>query len=187
MTSLRPGRPRSPAVDTQILQAALGLLRDGGPSAVNVQAVAARSGMAKTTIYRRYRDRAELLRAAVGSEVAPLGRPPVDEVEDRLNWALSQVDTILGEVLGPGGVASLIDDREPAFTAIVRDLLTPYSRALADLIAADVSAGRLRHDLDADAVVSMMLGFYLGELLRHGTVDADWIPRCVRLLSHAVT
>jgi hypothetical protein len=45
------------------------------------------------------------------------------------------------------------------------------------LIEDDTAAGRLRSDLDADTAVSLMLGSYLGELLRHGTVGADWIPR----------
>jgi AcrR family transcriptional regulator len=165
----------------------LGLLRLGGPTAVNVEAVAARSGVAKTTIYRRYRDRHDLLRAAIGSVVIPPGQPPVEDIRGRLTWALGQVHAILGEVLGPGGVAALLDDREPAFTTLVHELLTPYTTALTGLIEDDIAVGRLRRDLDADAAVSMMLGSYLGELLRHGTVGADWTPRCVDLLWHAIT
>jgi AcrR family transcriptional regulator len=174
-------------VDVRLLDTTLGLLREGGPSAINVQAVAAESGVAKTTIYRRYRDREDLIRTAIGSAVTPPGEPPVADIEGRLTWALGQVDTILGEVLGSGGVAALIDDREPAFTSLVRDLLTPYATALAGLIADDMAAGKLRSDLDADAVVTAMLGFYLAELVRHGTVGSDWIPRCVNLLRPAIT
>ncbi len=185
--SQRTGRPRSPDIDIRLLDTTLGLLRDGGPSAINVQAVAAESGVAKTTIYRRYRDREELIRTAIGSVVTPPAEPPIENIEGRLTWALGQVDTILGEVLGPGGVAALIDDREPAFTSLVRDLLTPYATALAGLIADDMAAGRLRTDLDADAVVTAMLGFYLAELMRHGTVGSDWISRCVNLLRPAIT
>ena len=49
MTAQRPSR------DERITAAALDLLRTQGPAAVTVEAVAARSGVAKTTIYRRYR------------------------------------------------------------------------------------------------------------------------------------
>ena len=98
--------------------------------------------------------------------VTPPGQPPVEDVRGRLTWALGQVPhTILGDVLGRGGIAALLDDREPTFTTLVRDLLTPYTTALAGLIEDDAAAGRLRKDLDADAVVSLMLGFYLSELL----------------------
>lgn len=181
------GRPRSREVDARLIEAALQLLRQSGPIAVTVEAVAARSGVAKTTIYRRYRDRDDLIRAAIGSVVTPPGQPPVEDIRDRLTWALAQVHAILGEVLGRGGIAALLDEREPAFTTLVRELLTPYTTALAGLIEDDIAAGRLRSDLDADAVVSLMLGSYLGESLRHGTVGADWIPRCVDLLLHAIT
>ncbi|MET9310855.1 TetR family transcriptional regulator [Kribbella sp. NPDC003505] len=170
------GRPRSTEVDARLIDGALGLLRHSGPAAVTVEAVAARSGVAKTTIYRRYRDRDDLLRAAIGSAVTPPDQPPVEDIRGRLTWALGQVQTILSEVLGRGGIAALLDDREPTFTTLVRDLLTPYTTALAGLIEHDTAAGRLRSDLDADAAVSLMLGTYLGELLRHGTVGADWIP-----------
>jgi hypothetical protein len=59
--------------------------------------------------------------------------------------------------------------------------------ALVSLIDADVAAGRLRPDLDADAVVSLLMGSYLGELLRRGVVADDWLPRCAELLWHAIT
>ena len=163
------------------------LLRQGGPTAVTVEAVAARAGVAKTTIYRRYSDRNELMRAVIGSAVTPPGQPPAEDTRERLTWALGQIHAILGEVLGPGGVAALLDDREPAFTTLVRDLLTPYTTALVRLIEDDIAAGRLRGDLDADAAVSLMFGSYLGELLRHGAVGADWTPRGVDLLWHAIT
>jgi hypothetical protein len=50
-----------------------------------------------------------------------------------------------------------------------------------------VAAGRLRPDLDADAVVSLLMGSYLGELLRRGVVDDDWLSRCAELIWQAIT
>ena len=64
-----PGRPRQPEVDTRLSEAVLALLRSGGPGAVTVEAVAARSGVAKTTIYRRHANRADLLRATLTDAV----------------------------------------------------------------------------------------------------------------------
>ena len=43
--------------DEAITAAVIELLRTKGPKAVNVEAVAAQAGVAKTTIYRRFRDR----------------------------------------------------------------------------------------------------------------------------------
>ncbi len=63
--SPRRGRPRSAESDQRIHAAALRLLHDDGPGAVTVEAVTASSGVAKTTIYRRYADRDALLRPAI--------------------------------------------------------------------------------------------------------------------------
>ena len=181
------GRPRSPEIDARLVDATLSLLREAGPEAVNIQAVAERSGVAKTTIYRRYRNRDMMLRTAIEAAVTPPSGPPSADVRDRLTWALQQVREILGEVLGPGGVAALLEDREPGFAGLVRKALDPYNDALVALIKADVAAGRLRPDLDADAVVSLLMGCYLGELLRRGGIADDWLSRCVELMWHAIT
>jgi AcrR family transcriptional regulator len=168
-----------------VLAATLALLRAGGPSQVNMQAVSARSGVAKTSIYRRYPGREDLLRAAISSAVKPPAHAPVEGVRERLSWGLSEMRAVIDEVLGPGGVASLIDDREPEFTRLVRGLLEPYAAALAKLVADDIAAGLLRRDLDADALVSIMVGAYLGEVVRYGRVRDEWLSTSVALLYHA--
>jgi len=59
------GRPRDSGRDLAILDATLLLLTEVGYERLSIEAVAARSGAAKTTIYRRYRDKAALVAAAV--------------------------------------------------------------------------------------------------------------------------
>jgi len=57
------------------MEAAVGLLVDGGLPAVTVDAVVARSGVAKTTVYRHWGSRQELLRDAVAAALPPVVRP----------------------------------------------------------------------------------------------------------------
>ncbi|MEU2690163.1 TetR/AcrR family transcriptional regulator [Streptomyces hygroscopicus] len=59
------GRPRDTSRDLAILDATLSLLTEVGYEQLSMEAVAIRSGAAKTTIYRRYRDKAALVAAAV--------------------------------------------------------------------------------------------------------------------------
>ena len=73
------------------------------------------------------------------------------------------------------------------FTDLFRSILVPYTDALIALIRADVAAAKLRPDLDADAAVSLMVGAYLGELVRRGTVDADFTDKCIHLMWIAMT
>lgn len=59
------GRPRDTSRGLAILEATLSLLTEVGYEQLSMEAVASRSGSAKTTIYRRYRDKAALVAAAV--------------------------------------------------------------------------------------------------------------------------
>jgi AcrR family transcriptional regulator len=62
---LRAGRPRDPACDAAILQAALDAFTEHGYAGVSMEGVAARAGVGKATVYRRYSSKAELVVEAV--------------------------------------------------------------------------------------------------------------------------
>jgi AcrR family transcriptional regulator len=59
------GRPRDPACDAAILQATLDLFAEEGYAGVSIDRVAARAGVGKATIYRRYSSKAEMVVEAV--------------------------------------------------------------------------------------------------------------------------
>src|SRR5262252_8594259 len=66
-----------------ILDATRELLSEGGVRALTVEAVAARSGVAKTTIYRRWRDKWHLALDAVMIDMVPSFPDPVDVGDTR--------------------------------------------------------------------------------------------------------
>ena len=178
----RPGRPREASLDQRLHAAVLELLRTGGPAAITVDAVTSASGVAKTSIYRRYANRGELLTAVL---TAAIGRPdvPVEgEVREKIRAALDRVWHQMGDVLGPGGLAAIVGNTDPEFTDLFRAALRPYVDALVGRIRDDVDGGLLRPDLDAEGVVSLMVGAYLGELVRHGEVAPDWLDRSLEML-----
>ncbi|ONG51580.1 hypothetical protein BKE38_15955 [Pseudoroseomonas deserti] len=55
------GRPRDPALDEAILDAAQALLEEAGCSGFTMEGVASRAGTGKQTLYRRWPSRGELL------------------------------------------------------------------------------------------------------------------------------
>ncbi|MET0627959.1 MAG: TetR/AcrR family transcriptional regulator [Acidimicrobiia bacterium] len=59
-----PGRPRSIEADAAILQATIELFADSGYEGLTVEGVAARAGVSKATVYRRYPGKVELVVAA---------------------------------------------------------------------------------------------------------------------------
>jgi hypothetical protein len=88
----------------------------------------------------------------------------------------------MAEVLGPGGLSAIVLDADPQFTRLFRAALSPYEDVLVAEIREDVDKGLLRPDVDADGVVSLILGAYLGELIRRGKVDENWMERCLDMI-----
>jgi AcrR family transcriptional regulator len=78
-SSRRAGRPRDHSGDALILETALDLLAERDYQQVTLDEVATRTGKAKTTLYRRWATKEELVLAAIRAA----GRPPeVDQLPD---------------------------------------------------------------------------------------------------------
>jgi AcrR family transcriptional regulator len=178
----RPGRPRQAEVDVKLQAAVLSLLRAHGPRAVTMEAVAAESGVAKTTIYRRYADRRELVRSVLTSAFEAPGPVPDGSVREKVRFALERAWRQMEDILGPGGLAALVVNDDPEFSTLFRETLRPYDQALVAEIREDAEAGLLRADVDADGVVSLFLGAYLGEIVRRGKVGKSWMDRSLDLI-----
>ena len=176
------GRPRDPHTDELITDATLALLRERGPSAIHIDTVAARSGVARTTIYRRYRDREALIDAALAllsNAPFPTAELPL---EDKLRWELEQVRNLVERQLGRGAIAAVLADSDPAFSKSLRRLLVGRLKALQHEIEADAAAGRLREGIDPESLANLLFGAYLGELLRHGRARPSWARNTLDLL-----
>ena len=180
--SRKPGRPREADLDHRLASAVLALLHEGGPAAVTVEGVAARSGVAKTSIYRRHANRVVLLSAVLTEAIGAPEVPREGTVREKIRFALEQAWRQMGDVLGPGGLAAIVSGADPEFSELCRAALRPYDEALVARIRSDSRAGRLARRLDAEGVVNLMFGAYLGEILRRGEVSDDWLDRCMEML-----
>lgn len=168
--------------DERIIEATLHLLRTRGPQGVTVEAVAAASGVAKTTIYRRHANRRELLRVALEALMqAPTPAPQLPSKE-KVRWALAVARRALEEVFGMSSVAAILSNEDPEFTESVRRVLDPVTAALVELMSADSSGGTIRADVDPDSVLSLVLGASLGEHLRFGRIRDEWLDHTASVL-----
>jgi AcrR family transcriptional regulator len=186
--SSRSAPPNEPVPrDERITAAALDLLRTKGPRAVTVEAVAARAEVAKTTIYRRYRDREAMLAAALTSLTQPT--PPADRsaLLPILEWLVQQSFNAIEEGIGVGGVAALLTEEDPDFTALIRSLLVQHRGALANVVRDASLAGEVREDLDVETMMDCIVGAYLAERARSGVVQPGWAKRVLRTLWPALT
>jgi len=108
-TSRRPGRPRSEQAEQAIIEATLDLFAERGFEGVCVEAVAARAGVGKATIYRRWPNKEELLLAAFGSLKSPFPEPKGVSVREDL---LAMVEVMCADKADPWKVQG--DDRPAA-------------------------------------------------------------------------
>src|SRR5256885_14111497 len=92
-TSRRPGRPRSEQAEQAIIEATLDLFAEQGFEGVCIEAVAARAGVGKATLYRRWPNKEELLLAALSSLKSPFPEP-VGNVRDDL---VAQMTVLCGD------------------------------------------------------------------------------------------
>src|SRR5215475_11383847 len=86
--------------DDAILEATRALLAEVGVRGLTIEGVAARSGVAKTTIYRRWRDRDELALAAVWDDLASGLQAPRD-IGDTRAELLAFVEPIISVLRSP--------------------------------------------------------------------------------------
>ena len=82
-----------------VLRAATDLLVEGGPSAVTIDAVVARSGVAKSTIYRHWQSRDDVLLAVMESCAPNL--PPIDPDVDVESGLRTLVRAVAGFLRDP--------------------------------------------------------------------------------------
>ena len=173
-------------VDDSIADATLALLRTKGPRAVTVEAVAARSGIAKTTIYRRYNDRRDMLSAALARVTTPDPLPPQADAPERLRWLINEAVKTIDVGIGYGGLAALLTDEDPAFTKLFRRILAKQRAELESVIDAGKADGSFRADVDGATLVDAVVGAHIAERARTGRVVTGWEARLFDLFAPIV-
>ncbi len=104
----RPGRPRSAQADEAILDAAIDAFIDVGWDGLSVEDVAARAGVAKTTIYRRYPARIDLILAAAERLAEEKGAAP--DTGTLCGDLRALVDAYVGMLTGTRAGRAIPDD-----------------------------------------------------------------------------
>lgn len=176
--------PRTARTDRKILAGALKLLREAGPQRVTIEAVSVVSGVAKTSIYRRYHNSAELLEAALEQVATPLPRLPED-----VGWedALGSTVRLLLQDMGIGVALTLLENpRSETARILRRKIIRPRMEALRALLQREVDRGLIRPNVDLDVVIDFVLGAAYAHTARYGQLDAQWPQRVHRTLTDLI-
>lgn len=165
---LRKGRPRDERIDEDITAAALDLLSAEGFDRFSVEAVAARADVAKTTVYRRFPTRNDLIVGALLRLNDDLPPPPAaGPVRDRLVAVLQGIRRRTTESVRGRILIQVVSEglRDPGLADLVHQrVLAPRRQVLREVIADAIATGELRADVEVDTVVPVLVGpmLYLG-------------------------
>jgi AcrR family transcriptional regulator len=173
----RPGRPRSPEAHAAILRAALELALEGGLRGLSMEAIAARAGVGKATIYRRWKTKEELFSEVVTHMAATPRMPDTGTVRGDLEAATAAVlDRMAREAFRilPRLLVDAADDPE-LLAAMQQALLTPRLQGIGEILRRGVARGELRADLDVDLVAEILFGTVVADALFTGG-DTSGLP-----------
>ncbi|GAA4503693.1 TetR/AcrR family transcriptional regulator [Actinoallomurus oryzae] len=128
------GRPRDAGRDVAILEATLLVLTEVGYDRLTIDAVAARAGVGKPTVYRRYPGKAALVAAAVEHRVpgTPPATPPGDLRAALLLTVRWLADQIAEQEIGLLGALFTGMRNDPGLAAEMRRILRRDEAAMTE-------------------------------------------------------
>jgi AcrR family transcriptional regulator len=177
----RPGRPRCDDTRQAILRAAFELLEDSGMAHFTIEGVAARSGAAKTTIYRWWPSKGALAMEAYHSEVAAMvsfsdSESAVADLRKLLHLMALAFTSKTGRILG--GLIAVAQTDPDTLAAYREGVLEPRRAVVRRILQRGIARGELRPDLDPDATLDALYGPFLARLLlKHAPIDDAYVDR----------
>ncbi|MEU5460072.1 TetR/AcrR family transcriptional regulator [Streptomyces althioticus] len=189
----RTGRPRSAAADTAILAATRQALVDLGWSGLTLSDVAVRAGVAKTTLYRRWAGKNELVVDAVAELFDELTLPDRGSLAADIEGVVLQFAAILARPEARSGLMAVVAEatRDEALRERIRASIVDRQKRL--VIAGRARAqerGELPPESDAersaravDLIFDMVAGSVVHRtLVSNQPADAEWVHGLTRVL-----
>jgi AcrR family transcriptional regulator len=159
---VRPrGRPRRASARPAIVGATLELLAERGFQAATIEGIAARAGVGRNTIYRRWSSKEELIADALHELTAELDVHEGDDLYGLLldwiqDFARVFADPLFGRIL-PAVLGEL--QQNPDFAQVYSErVVRPRYDALTELLRQALERGELRRDVDVEQIADLLAG-----------------------------
>lgn len=174
----RPGGQLDPEADRLILESTHRLLREVGYDRLTMDGVAREAGVARTTVYRRFRDKAELVSAAIEAMGDRSRQPGTGDTRRdliahlehiRRNWGMSLAGTLLME-----------EPHNPRLIELFRQrMVHPQRQRVRETIEAGISSGQIARGTDVERLLDLLAGAIFGAYFDRGRPGPDWPERTV--------
>ncbi|WP_330307370.1 MULTISPECIES: TetR/AcrR family transcriptional regulator [unclassified Streptomyces] len=194
----RTGRPRSAAADAAILEATRAALVELGWSKLTLGDVATRAGVAKTTLYRRWAGKNELVVDAVAVLFDELELPDRGSLAADIEGVVLQFAAILGRPEAKTALMAVVAEStrdEPLRERIRTSIVDRQKRLVVEGRARATARGELPSEPDpataartADLIFDMVAGAVVHRtLVSAEPADEEWVRSLTRVLLLGLT
>lgn len=184
------GRPRSADKQAAILRSALELLASKGYTRMTLDQVATAAGVSKSTIFLRWKTKADLVTAALEAARMMTAAAPSGDVRTDLIAILDDFAATIERVHGMALIGTCLaeETHTPELLALLRERTVLPRRALLRTVLEHArDKGTIRPDADLDAAVSALLGPFYADYMAGSAVRPHWAEQAVDLVLRALS
>lgn len=165
-----------------VLDAAIELLGELGYGALTIEAVAARSGVAKSTIYRHWPGKVELVEDALAELKTPIVVREEGSARERIIDLVEQIAEFIAVSTWSSCLPAMIEAavRDPVARKLQRKVSAERRKVLVDLIRDGVETGEFGHDVDPELAADCLAGaIVVRRLFQRDLIKPEHAPRLV--------
>ncbi|MFD9542921.1 TetR/AcrR family transcriptional regulator [Streptomyces sp. NPDC060022] len=184
-----PGRPREERVTGAVLNAVVDLVTEQGIAAVTMDTVAARAGVSKPAIYRRWPTKQDLIIAAAETRIGALSVPDLGDFRAELRFVLTArleayrlpgSDRLIAGLIGASADAGAARGQYAEYT----ERITSETRRI---LERGIARGDVGPDTDVRAAATLVAAPLLFRLIGELEMpDARFVDSLVDLVARAV-
>lgn len=156
------------------MAATLALIAERGIAATSIDAIAERSGVAKTTIYRHWESRPAVVLDALSRSLSAPEDPDTGSLRSDLHVLLGGLARALTDTPLAAVLTTIMDaaERDREFADLHRREVAGRHQVVRDVIVRGIGRGELPRGTDPDEVLALVTGpVFYRRLIAHGTVD----------------
>ena len=147
--------------DSKIMHATLEIIIAQGIGAVNIESVARRSGVAKTTIYRRYANTDDLIRHLTLTVAPSLDFSALEPSRESLRTVLRRIIDCFDEEFELKAIGVVLSSENDHLRSIAQGVIEPAAERFYDFLRRGMAIGAFRDGLDAPFLFQTVLGSML--------------------------
>lgn len=171
------------ATDRKVLSSVMRIALSKGERAVTMEAVSRDSGVAKTTLYRRYKNRKDML-SKLDAQISGY-QFDVNNFEpsrEGLEEYVRQLQDTYERYVGIANLGSLLSAKTPFLHHLASEIIVKVRMGMAELIARGQQIGTFPPDTDPDMAADSIIGGMVCGSYASGVLPKSWAHRMITFL-----